>query len=67
MAGHKPIIHGWSDPCAIPEKCRKCTHYKKEGLDYPKCDRREDGKLIPEIGWSCFRVRTSEPPKEKEE
>lgn len=55
MAGLKPIRHGSSDPCAIPERCRKCQHYIKEGLDFPKCELREDGKLIPEIGWDCFR------------
>ena len=60
MAGLKPIRHGGSDPCAIPSKCKECSYFLKEGSDFPKCSKREDGKLIPEVGWDCFRRRVND-------
>lgn len=58
MAGLKPIIHGNVDPTEIPSYCRMCQYYNSNGTDYPKCERREDGKFRPEIGFSCYRSRS---------
>lgn len=55
MSSLKPIMHGWSDPCHIPDKCRQCIHYDPNGHDFPRCTRREDGKFLAEIEYSCFK------------
>lgn len=54
MAGLKPIVHGYSDPCEIPWKCKKCANYDNNGSGFPRCIRREDGKFVPEIEYMCY-------------
>ena len=63
MAGLKPIVHGYSDPCEIPWKCKKCVYYDKNGSSFPKCTRREDGKFVPEIEFTCFNRKPKEEDK----
>lgn len=60
MASLKPIRHGYSDPCTIPDKCKKCKNYDPNGHSFPRCLRREDGKFIAEIEYSCFIRRPLE-------
>lgn len=51
---HKRIVHGYGDPFEIPQKCMTCGYYDRNGSDFPRCRRREDGKLIPKIDNMCF-------------
>lgn len=57
MASLKPIVHGYSDPCEIPVKCKNCTYYDRNGKSFPRCTKREDGKFVPEIEFTCFNRR----------
>ena len=60
MAYKAPIVHGVGFTNEIPTKCQMCAH-KVQDENRWICNRREDGKFIGTIAYSCFTW----PKKEK--
>lgn len=54
---NKPIVRGFFDPTEIPYYCRRCVHYQNNNSGFPICDKREDGKFLPEIANTCLKLR----------
>ena len=53
MAYKAPIVHGVGFTNEIPSKCQMCAHKVQDGGRWI-CDKREDGKFIGTIAYSCF-------------